>query len=239
MLVNISKKNVLIFLSILFYLNINLLSQEFKTNTFNFVLATGNPNGAYYKLGLELKNIIEKEIDNALIEVVATEGSVQNARLLEMGSAHFALMQSDIASYFYKGERMFYFPSDSIGAILSLHNEAIHIVALKNSNIKKINDLTNYKISIGEEGSGTYYHSKIILEKAGILNSLDYSTFDLENVKSQMSKNKIQAFIFTTSFPSPFIQELPFDYKLISLDPKLCDGIRKNYNFFSTNNYKG
>jgi len=101
------------------------VSLEFKNSLF---LATGNKNGVYYALGLRIKKALERADPDIEVVVLQTEGSIENARLIETG-VDLALIQNDVAHYFRNGERVFRFPSDEMQGVISLYTEFVHVLA--------------------------------------------------------------------------------------------------------------
>lgn len=197
-------------------------------------IATGTQGNNYYLLGQSIAYILEKEYHDIFeVIVLATEGSIQNAKLIENNSAQLALIQSDVAYYFYKGERIFAFPSDSMKGVASLYTEAIHIITKKEDSVGNIFDLIEKKISIGEKGSGTEFHSKLILSAYNISDEdLFIENMHLSEGINMLKSDILQAVFITTGFPNNNINNLDDQYSLLSLDKNVMAKLKKNYPFF-------
>lgn len=222
-----SKKKTVFTLFIFYFFPMILAGQQ------TVAIATGTYGNNYYLIGQGLKYILEKEYPgNFEVIILITEGSIQNAKLIENNSAQLALIQSDVAYYFCNGERIFSFPSDSMKGIASLYTEAIHIIK-KDDSIKNILDLKEKSVSIGEKDSGTEFHSKLILSGYNISDD-DINTESLPFAEglSLLSKNIIQSVFITTGLPNKNIYGLNSDYSLLSLDKNVIKKLKKNYPFF-------
>lgn len=92
-----------------------------------FKIGTGSILQGYYSIGLDLcKTIIgdEKNNENIVCEVVATNGSIENLKLLQQGKIDLALVQANIAveaydvGYYSDKEKM-----QNLRQVLNLHDE--------------------------------------------------------------------------------------------------------------------
>jgi TRAP-type uncharacterized transport system substrate-binding protein len=77
----------------------------------NLTLFTGRAAGTYFSVGNTIKDILEKEYPKFQILCELSNGSIDNARLIETKKADLAIIQSDVAYYLSKELRMRYFIS--------------------------------------------------------------------------------------------------------------------------------
>ena len=93
----------------------------------------------------------------AAITVVATEGSVANAFLIESDRARFGLMQSDVTATAVTGQGVFsdHGPMARLRAVASLAPEVVHVVLPAGSTVASLADLAGLRVAAGTPESGS------------------------------------------------------------------------------------
>lgn len=124
----------------------------------HFTIATGDINGNYHKMGLLYKQELEKK--GIKVNLVNTKGSVENLKLLNDKEVDIAFLQNNLVN-----KKDSY---DNIKGVASLYNEPLFIFYRKDLNLKLLSEIKDKKVSLGSEGSGTYFLSKQILEINGL-----------------------------------------------------------------------
>jgi len=197
------------------------------------ILATGEPQGTYFALGQGLKSVIEKEDPNLEILVLRTNGSIENAKLMEVGSVHLALIQNDIAYNFTNGKRMFTFPSNKMKGIASLYTEIIQIVAGKELNIKKIPDLKNKTINLGPESSGTAFNATVILKSAEITyEDIKAEFLSVNDAVDSLFTKKTDVVFITAGIPTPSVKKIADKINFVPITSSEIQQIRTTYPYF-------
>ncbi|HEY2528204.1 MAG TPA: TAXI family TRAP transporter solute-binding subunit [Xanthobacteraceae bacterium] len=146
-------------------------------------ILTGGTNGVYYPLGTTLSSIYAKAIPGASVTAQATQGSVENLRLLEDGDGELAFTLGDTLADAWAGnkEAGFDAPYRKLRAIAKIYPNFIQIVASERTGIKTLADLKGKKVSVGAKGSGTELNAIAIFKAAGFsfsdLGQVDYSPF--------------------------------------------------------------
>ena len=205
----------------------------------NLTLFTGREVGTYYSVGNTIKKILEKENPKLQILCEPSNGSMDNARLIETEKADLAIIQSDIAYYLSSGTRIFSLPCDRIKGISPLYSEAIHIVTKRTSGIKTIKDLKGKTVSVGLRKSGSEFNTRIVL------NALDITYEDFvpryeysDSALKLLKEDRIDAFFVTTKVPASYLKE-PFEehnLALVSFKPNEIEKIIKAYPYFFSKN---
>lgn len=141
-------------------------------------LTTASKQGNYYSVGSKIKQILKRNNDID-IDVIASEGSIDNIKRLANNNATMAIIQSDILYRITtaKDDRL-YKSYNSVTkefrSLIALYPEYIQIiVSANNHNITNIYKLSGKKLYLGEDGSGSYENAIDILSSAGI-NPTDY-----------------------------------------------------------------
>jgi uncharacterized protein len=151
-------------------------------DTFVTIL-TGSTSGIYYPLGMALSSIYGKAIKGVSFTVQATNGSVENLRLLESGDGELGFTLADTLANAWIGnnEAGFSAPFIRLRGIARIYPNYVQIVANNQSGIKTLADLKGKRVSVGAEGSGTALNAAAILKAAGLtfgdLATVDHSPF--------------------------------------------------------------
>jgi TRAP transporter TAXI family solute receptor len=109
-------------------------------------IATGGPQGAYYAFAQRYREILAR--DGVTLDVLETDGSVQNIALLESSDAGV-----DVA--FVQGGTGGYARGDTLESLASLYYEPLWVFANESVSFAKPSDIVGKRMSIGPQGSGT------------------------------------------------------------------------------------
>ncbi|MFN8577636.1 MAG: TAXI family TRAP transporter solute-binding subunit [Candidatus Sericytochromatia bacterium] len=222
----LNKQLLIAFISILIFIFISVIfSSLFIPH--NFKMATGDINGNYHKMVLLYKKeLLKKGID---LELVNTKGSIENLDLLNNNQVDIAFLQNNIVDKSNSYE--------NIKGVASLYNEPIFVFYRKSLNINLLSEIKNKRVSLGSQGSGTYFLSKKILEINGI-NEKDIKPEYLSsfNASRKLIENKIDVAFIVMSLDSNIIKDLISnkDISLFSFDNYEA----YKYHSFSLNNIK-
>lgn len=180
-------------------------SPSYAENTDTLILATGSEKGVYYALGQGITEVAEKS--NIKINVLSSQGSVENLYWLSNGKVQLCIAQSDTVYNAYNGLSQFTEKITNIRAIASLYTEAVHILIRNPLYIRKIENFKGKRISIGPEGSGTESNALAILEAAGITtNEIQLLHLSFEDSIRAINESKVDIVFFTSGYPSDAVK---------------------------------
>lgn len=141
----------------------------------------------------------------------ATQGSVENLRMIAAGQIESGIAQSDIVSWGYAGTGIFAAdgPFKNLRAIASLFPENLQLVVRADSPIRTLSDLKGKHISLGQVGSGTLADARIVLAAAG-LTETDMSAEYLRPgaAAANIKDGTLDGFFLIGGVPVPAIREL-------------------------------
>ncbi|NOZ69992.1 MAG: TAXI family TRAP transporter solute-binding subunit [Deferribacteres bacterium] len=135
--------------NILFIIGIFCFFLAFSMKTFGneiiptVNLATGSKKGVYFPIGKGIAEVANEA--NIKINVLNSEGSIENLKWLASGKVQLCLAQSDTVYNAYNGLNRFSNRNTNIRAIASLYTEAVHILIRRPLYIKKIGDFRGVK----------------------------------------------------------------------------------------------
>ena len=169
----------------------------------------GGTGGTYFPLSNEFKTIVEANSDFSL-NVQSTGASVENVGSLADGSADFALIQNDIASFAKNGTGIDAFQDnaiDSLQGVATLYPETITLVTLAENDISSISDLSGATINTGDLGSGTQVNAQQILDSVGI-SDYNEQNAGFSQASEQLANGDIDAAFVVGGWPVGAIEDL-------------------------------
>ena len=198
------------------------------------VLATGETTGTYYSYGSAIAMILSDRSD-VKMTVSSTSGSRANIALLKNGDADLAIVQNDVAYYAYTGtdlmqEEAEYADLRTIGA---LYPEVVHIVARKS--VTSIDQLAGLTVSVGENGSGTEFNARQVLEAYGIsFDDIHVVNLGFSSSADALKSGQIDAFFAVSGSPATYIANLAeiYDFNLLSVDETHYRDLVNQYGFY-------
>lgn len=173
-------------------------------------LATGGTSGVYFPLGGAIGNVIGNKSDGKMsVTAQATGASGENMRLVEAGEVDFAIVQNDVADAAFNGNAPFKNKLGEVRALGRLYPEYLHVVASKDSGIKKLEDFKGKKISVGARGSGNEVNCRQIFDFYGLnYKNLEPIFLPYGETADQFKDRQLDGFIFTIGTPNPAIQDI-------------------------------
>jgi TRAP transporter TAXI family solute receptor len=194
------------------------------TETRFFRIGTAAIGGSFFEIGGVVASAISSPVEGApcagsgdcgvpgLVAVAqATQGSVENLRLVNSGQIESGFVQADLAALAYGGTSPFAEegPMRRLRVIASLFPEAMHIVVRVDSPIRSVGDLAGKTVAVGDQGSGTSANAKVLLAAVGfgaddVVRKNMRPALAIEEIKA----GTVDALILAGSYPVPAIQEL-------------------------------
>jgi TRAP transporter TAXI family solute receptor len=143
--------------------------------------------------------------------VESTGGSVFNINTIRTGELDFGVAQSDWQYHATKGTKVFEKDGafKDIRSVFSLHPEPFTVLARKEANVAKLEDLKGKRVNIGNPGSGTRASMEELMNAQGWKTS-DFalaSELKADEHGAALCDNKIDAFYYGVGHPSANIQD--------------------------------
>jgi len=177
-------------------------------------IATGSPDGTYYKIGQDIKSLT----DNAgiQVQVLPTNGSFENINLLGKGQAELGIVQLDALKYFAdvmreKGDLDVF---ERLKVVLNLYPEEIHVITNKES-ISSFYDLENKRVSVGPENSGTALTAALLFKMYDI--QAEQLSYQQAEALERLKKGEIDAMVFVAGAPVSIFKDLGSDFHIVRL----------------------
>jgi len=156
----------------------------------------------------------------------ATQGSVENLRMVAAGQIESGIAQSDIVSWAYAGTGIFAAegPMKRLRAIANLFPEYVQVVVHGDSAIRTLADLRGKRVSLGQMGSGTLADARVVLAAAGLTEKDMTAEYLRPGVAAaNVSDGTLDGFFLIGGVPVPAIRELAATtpIRLVPIDDQL------------------
>ena len=175
-------------------------------------IGTGGVTGVYYPAGGAICRLVNKgRKDHGIrCSVESTGGSIYNLNTIKAGELDMGVVQSDWQHHAYHGTDKFKEAGadKTLRAVFSLHPEPFTVMARKEANVSKFEDLKGKRFNVGNPGSGTRSSMEELLKE------MDWTLADFalaaelkaDEQGAALCDNKIDGFFYAVGHPSAAIQ---------------------------------
>lgn len=204
-------------------------------------IGTGGVTGVYYAAGGAICRLLNKDRKTHGIRcsVESTGGSAYNVNTIRGGELDFGTTQSDVHYNAYKGVGAF---KDAgayadLRSVFSIHPEPFTVLARKEANATKFEDLKGKRFNVGNPGSGTRASLEELLGALGWKLS-DFSLaseLKADEHGPALCDNKIDGFFYGVGHPSANIQDptTTCGAKLVSITGPAVDKLVAANSFYA------
>lgn len=220
----------------------------FAADAKRLTMATGGTSGVYFPLGGAISQILSTKSDGALsVTAQATGASGENMRLTEANEVDLAIVQNDVAHTAYNGMAPFKSKLGNVRAIARLYPEYVHVVASKESGVKKLEDFKGKKVSVGARGSGNEVNCRQMFDFYGLsYDNVSPIFLPYGETADQFKDRALDGFVFTIGTPNPAIQDITTAQEVVfvPLDGPKADAVVAKFPYLvkdaiPANTYKG
>lgn len=209
------------------------------------VVGSGEVTGFYYPAAGALCRVFNKERPGgATCAVSPSSGSAANIAALRAGDLDLALVQSRAAVMALNGAEGFKEagPFPELRALMSLHGEAVAVLARDGSNIKSLADLRGKRVNLGRPGSFQRQMAEIVLDAAGISEGELSPAVELDMAEQgvELCEGNIDAAFYTGIHPMDEAASAVEDCNatLVPIKSKDMDAFVKKHPWLSRMNVK-
>jgi TRAP transporter TAXI family solute receptor len=211
-----------------------------------FRIGAAATSGTFFEIGGVVASAISKPpgsppcdrgkncgVPGLIAVALATQGSVENLRMIAADQIESGIAQSDIAGWAYAGTGIFAAdgPMKGLRAIANLFPEDVQIVVRDDSPIQSVADLKGRRISLGQMGSGTLADARVILAAAG-LSEKDVAAEYLRPgvAAANMTEGALDGFFLIGGTPVPVIRALAstIPVRLVPIDDEVLAKLKKS-----------
>jgi hypothetical protein len=211
-----------------------------------FRIGAAATSGTFFEIGAVVASAISKPVGSppcehggncgvpGLVAVTqATQGSVENLRMIAARQIESGIAQSDIVSWAYAGTGIFAAdgPLRNLRAIASLFPESLQLVVRDDSAIRTLADLRGKRISLGQPASGTVADARVVLAAAGLAEK-DMTAEYLRPgaAAANVKDGTLDGFFIIGGVPVPAVRDLAAEtpVRLIPVDDDVLARMRES-----------
>lgn len=192
--------------------------------------AAGRALGNYNAVAAAVAEGIEAR--GGRVEILATQGSYDNAELLREGRADLALLQSDVAFLEHFNRRPFL-------ALASIYTEPIHVIAYRGLDLRRLSDLATVEepltIAVGAPGSGSAAHALALLDQLDLPEDrVEIVQESIDRAADDLRIRKVDVVFVTSAVPSLDVRRLAGErlISLLDVDRDFAARLRRRNPFF-------
>lgn len=204
-------------------------------------IGTGGVTGVYYAAGGAICRLLNKDrkAHGIRCSVESTGGSAYNINTIKAGELDFGMAQSDVHYNALKGVGAFKDAGafGDLRSVFSVHPEPFTVLARKEINATKFEDLKGKRFNVGNPGSGTRASLEELLGALGWKLS-DFSLaseLKADEHGPALCDNKIDGFFYGVGHPSANIQDptTTCGAKLVSITGPAIDKLVAANSFYA------
>jgi len=210
-------------------------------------IGTGGQTGVYYQVGGAICRLVNRGTkDHGIKCTHTTGGSVANINGIRAGDLDMGVAQSDWQYHAYNGSAPEQFPDGAfkeLRAVFSVHPEPFTVLARKDANISKFEDLKGKRVNVGNPGSGQRGTMEVVMKQYGW--SMDDFKLASELKSSEQAQalcdNKIDAIVFTVGHPNGSIKEATTscEANLVTVDGPIIQKLASDNDYYAMTTIPG
>lgn len=202
-----------------FYITVQFIKPAPKKE---ITIAAGDKTGSYYNTALLYKKMLEEE--NVKVNILSSEGSIENIKLIKENKADIAFLQNGTISSQ---------ESTNIKSLASIYYEPLWVFYKSEGfYIDYIIQLITKKIAIGKDGSGTQDLTLKILQNNGITKeNSTFLNYNSVQAKQKLEDGEIDAMFIVSSQKSTVVKELLANPKINVLSFKRAKAYSRMFPF--------
>ena len=140
-------------------------------------LAAGDPGGLYLAFAEILAKQLHTRYPSITVDVLPTEGTVENLARLRSGDVDLGLALADVA----ERDRADGAPGTAPQAVARVYENYLQVIVRESAAAKQLSDLAGIRVSIGPAGSGAAATSEVLFEAAGLLGRVEKVNYRLRD----------------------------------------------------------
>ncbi|HZT88698.1 MAG TPA: TAXI family TRAP transporter solute-binding subunit [Stellaceae bacterium] len=167
----------------------------------------------------------------------ATQGSLENIRLVNAGQLESGFAQADLAGWAYTGSELFRKdgPMPQLRAIGSLFPETLQVVVRADSAIRGIRGLKGRRVALGGLGSGTVANARVLLAAAGLRDTdVQRKYLRPSQAVEGLRAGTLDALVIAGGAPVPAVQQLATTtpIRLLPIDGAIAEALLREFAFY-------
>ena len=190
-------------------------------------IITGSDKGTYYQFGLNLQRLGKQTgID---LSVATSKGSIENVfAVYQKPNTQLGIVQSDVLAFVARvqSDPVLKRIAKKTKMVFPLYNEEIHLLGRKE--ITDFDDLTDRRVAIGREGSGTYLTARLLFKVSDVVPK-EMVLIDTDEALAELKAGRIDAMFYVAGYPVKLLSEGVTEADRLALIPITNKSITEFY----------
>lgn len=177
-------------------------------------LAAGDPGGLYLAFAQILAERVQARCPNLVVDVISTEGSVQNLAKLRAGEVDMGLTLADVA----ERDRATGPTATAPQAVARVYENYLQVLVRKSALAQTVSDVAGKRVSIGPTGSGAAATGTVLFDAAGLHGRVAMENYRLRDGLAHLADGRVEAMVWSGGVPTPAIADLHNQVPMRMLD---------------------
>ena len=177
-------------------------------------LAAGDPGGMYLAFAEILAERVQQRYPGITVEVIPTEGTVENLERLRAGDADMGLALADVA----ERDRAAGAADTAPQAVARVYENYLQVIVRESASAQQLSDLAGKRVSFGAARSGGAVTAEVLFEAAGLRGGVEVLRYRLKDALARLADGSIDALVWSGGVPTPAVAELNDQVPLRMLD---------------------
>jgi TRAP transporter TAXI family solute receptor len=190
-------------------------------------IITGGEKGTYYQFGLNLQGLAKQK--GMSLSVYPSRGSIENVfAVYQQPATQLGIVQSDVLAFVSRVQTdpVLKRIAKKTKMVFPLYNEEIHI--LGRAGIAEFDDLSDRRVAIGREGSGTYLTARLLFNVADVT-PREMVMIDTDEALAELKAGRIDAMFYVAGYPVKLFSDGVSDKDGLALVPITNKSITEFY----------
>ena len=190
-------------------------------------IITGGEKGTYYQFGLNLQGLAKQK--GMSLNVYPSRGSIENVfAVYQQPATQLGIVQSDVLAFVSRVQTdpVLKRIAKKTKMVFPLYNEEIHI--LGRAGIAEFDDLSDRRVAIGREGSGTYLTARLLFNVADVT-PREMVMIDTDEALAELKAGRINAMFYVAGRAVKLFSEGVSDKDGLALVPITNKSITEFY----------
>lgn len=207
--------------------------EEKPAETVYLTFSSGSVGGVYYSLGGAIADTMSR-VPGFQCVSESTAASIENCRLVGLGESEFGFAMNDAAYKAVEGID----PFDEklpLKALFVVYPAPQHVLTLKGSGIKSVEDMKGKRVSVDAAGSGCEAMSKEILKAMGMsYDDIKVAFLSQPEAATAIKDGNIDALFWNFAYPGAVVLDVASvrDIELIPLPEEVMDELAAKFPYY-------
>jgi len=157
---------------------------------------------------------VQARYPNITVEVLPTEGTVENLARLRSADVDMGLALADVA----ERDRATGAAGTAPQAVARVYENYLQVIVRDSAAAQQLSDLQGMRASIGPPGSGAAATSEVLFEAAGLHVPVDMLRYRLRDGLARLADGGVDALVWSGGVPTPAVADLDAKLPLRMLD---------------------